>query len=294
MTIRALLLAAAAVALFAAPALAQQPAPEGQREDETPTLTTDDVAPAPIVGQPAGAQTAAPAEGDDASLTPEERADAASAKSAGKGEAGKAPDKKKGPSREELAWRGRYAQAESQMRAARQRAQEAELQLTDMQNRLGSTGTVGERNALAADIETQGDVVRQAQRAAADAEAAFEAIRAEGESKKFTPDSGPAPTTKDGQTNDEYYRQRVSKAQSDVADAERRLKIYQDRVNDVRGRILNNSGSGDQFSGYRLQEELDAALKELDRAQVDRDKARNALDAATQEAAAAGVSIRPY
>src|SRR3954469_1088157 len=75
MTIRALLLSAAAVVALSSPALAQQPAPQPPREDDTPSFTTDDAS-APIVGQPAGAQTQAPPE-DDSGLTPEERADAA-------------------------------------------------------------------------------------------------------------------------------------------------------------------------------------------------------------------------
>ncbi len=290
MTIRALMLTAA-FALFAAPALAQQSAPEGQRQDETPTLTSDDVAPAPIQGQPAGAQTQPPDEGDDSALTPEERADAASGRDTGKGDATAAPAKK-GPSKEELAWRTRYAQAESQLRAARQRAQNAELQLTEMQNNLGSTNSTQDRNSLAAAIETQGNTVREAQRAASDAQTAFDAVQAEGRSKKFRLAPGPSPTTESGRPNLDYYQQKVSKATGDYADADRRVQIYQDRVNDARGRILNNSGSGDQFAGARLQEELDASLKELDKAQSDRNAARQRLDQARQEAAAAGVSVR--
>jgi hypothetical protein len=293
MTTRTLLLAtAAAVLLLNTPALAQQPAPEGQRQDETPTLTTDDIAPLPVEGQPAGAQTEEPPEGeDDSQLTPEERADAAKSKGKGKGAEGKAPAGKKGPSKAELAWRARVAQAEAQASAARQAAQEAELQLTELRNRLASAGSVDERNELASEMETQGEAVRQAQQAASNAEAALKSVKAEGTAQKFKPDPGPAPTTKAGEPNAAYYTQRYAKAQGEYADAERRIKVYQDRVNDVRGRILNNSGSGDQFAGMKLQEELDAALKQLDKAQTDLDTAGQRVESARQEAASAGVVL---
>jgi hypothetical protein len=289
MKTRALLLTtAAALVLFAAPAFAQQPAPEGQRQDETPTLTTDDVTPVPIAGQPAGAQTDKPAAEDDSKLTPEERADSAAAK--GKGDA-KGPAKKKGPSAAELQWRAQYAQAEAQMLAARQQAQEAELKLTELRNRLGTTGTVADRNQLAVDIKEQGENLRQAQAAADAAEASYRSIKAAGASKNFKPAAGPAPQTASGAANPNYYSDRFAKAQAAFDDADRRVQIYQDRVSDVRGRILNNSGSGDQFSGMKLQEELDAALTQLDKATTDRAAAETELDAARQEALANGVNV---
>ena len=289
MTARALLLAAAAVVFLAAPAVAQQPAPEGKHTDETPTLTTDDVAPAPVAGQPAGAQTEAPAAADDSALTPEERADAAKAKA--KGGPSKAPAGKKGPSQAELNWRARYAQAESQMRATRERAQQAELQVTELKNQLSAAGSVEERNSLADSIAQQGEVVRQAQQAATAAAAAFKEIQAEGTTKRFTLAAGPAPTTSGGRANPDYYRQQYVQAQQDLDDAERRLKLYQDRISDARARILNNSGSGDNYAQMGLQEELDAALAELDKAQADRDAAEQRRDAARDAAIRAGIAL---
>ena len=291
MKTRAMFLTAAiGLVLLAATALAQQPAPEGQQPDDTPTLTTDDIAPAPIEGQPAGAQTEdAPDAGDDSALTPEERADAAKAK--GEKGAPKEPAKKKGPSAAELAWRSQLSQAEAQMRSARQRAQEAELQLTQLRNSVGSSGNAGDRNVIAAQIAEQGDTVREAQQAAAAAELVYKNLQAEGASKNYKPDAGPAAQTASGDANPAYYAQRFAKAQSDFDDADRRVQLYQDRISDARARILNNSGSGDQFTGMKMQEELDAALKEFDKAQADRDAAQTRLDAARQEALANGVNV---
>jgi hypothetical protein len=285
MITRALLLATAVV-VFAGPALAQQPAPELQREDETPTLTTDDVAPAPIAGQPAGAQTEAPPE--DATMTPEERADAAASKP---GAPGTKPEGKKGPSKAELAWRSRVAQAEAAERAARERAQQAELALTDMKNRMASASTVSERNSLAATVDQQGNAVQRAQEEATAAAATLKAIEAQGAANKYSRAAGPSPTTKSGGVNADYYLKRVAEAKAALDDATRRVQIYQDRVNEARGRSIGNSGSGDNFAQAKIQEDLDAALSELEKAQADRDAAQVQYDEATRAAQNANVAL---
>src|SRR5262249_32019491 len=153
-----------------------------------------------------------------------------------KGEKGaaKEPAKKKGPSAAELAWRSQLAQAEAQMRATRQQAQEAELQLTQLRNSVGSSGNASDRNAIAAQISEQGDTVRQAQQAAAAAEAVYKNLQAEGTRQSYKPDAGPAARTEGGDVNPTYYTERLSKAQSDFDDADRRVQLYQDRVSDAR------------------------------------------------------------
>ena len=282
------LVAAAAVLLSAAPALAQQPAPESQREQEdVPTLTTQDIR--PVEGQPAGAQTEAPPP-EDPSLTPEERADieaggeAPEAKDAG-------PEKKKGPSAAELAWRRQYAAAESQSRAAEQRAQEAELRSNELRNQLATAGSVAARNDLAAQLDQQGNAARQAREEANTARANLERIRTEGTRRRFQPAAGPSATT-NGRPNPTYHQQRVARAKADLDDANRRISIYQARVNDARGRILNNSGSGDGYAQARIQTDLDSALKELQQAQTDAQTAQTRYDAAVNAARQAGVPVQ--
>jgi hypothetical protein len=289
MTTRSLLLITiAAVFLCAAPALAQQPAPEGQREDDTPSFTNDDIAPPPVEGQPAGAQTEGVPE--DPSLTPEERAEmeAGGEDPKAAGGAKGAPRKKENPA--ELAWRRQYASAESAWRGAEARAQQAELATNDLRNRLARAGSSGERNDLAAELDRQGEGARQARQEAATAKAAFERVKAEGQARKYTLAPGPSPT-QNGRPNPQFHQQRVARARADVEDATSRVEIYQARVNDARGRILNNSGSGDNYAQARLQTELDEALKGLEQAQTDVQTARSRYDAALDAAVRAGVPV---
>lgn len=285
-----LLSATASVFLLAGAALAQQPAPEGQRhDDDIPTLTTEDVQ--PVEGQPAGAQTEAPPpDGQDAELTPEEQADAAAAK---QGDAGEKQSGKKGPSKAELAWRQRYSEAKSAVAAAEKRAQEAELRLTDLRNDLATTSTTGGRNAVAAQIEQQGDVVRQAKADVASARERLERVTAEGQRQRFSPDPGPSRTTKSGAPNPAFYAQAITSAQNAYDDATRRIELYQNQVNDVRQRILNNAGSGDNFTQLKLQQELDSALQQLEKAKSDQITAQQKLENAKTAARNAGIPVRP-
>lgn len=289
MKTRALVLVGSAAVLFcAAPALAQQPEPEPQRDEEdVPTLTTQDVR--PVEGQPAGAQTEAPPP-EDAALTPEERADVEAGE---KPPADKSapPTKKKGPSAAELAWRQQYANAQSQARVAEERAQQAELRANELRNQLGSTSTTAARNEIAAQLDQQGYVARQAREDAGRARAELERVTAEGSSRRFQPAAGPAATT-NGRPNPSYHQQRVARAKADLDDANRRIQIYQARVNDARGRILNNSGSGDNYAQARIQTDLDDALKELQTAQTDVQAAQSRYDTAVTEARRAGVPVQ--
>jgi hypothetical protein len=292
MTTRAqLLITAVAVFVLAAPTFSQQPAPERQREDDVPTLTTEDVAPPPVEGQPAGALTETP-EGQDPSMTPEERADAeAAGGDAAAGKGGKGTGAKPKPTNAaEAAWRRQYAAAESAYRAAEKRAQEAELRSNELRNSMATAGSTDERNSLAAENEQQGEAVRQAQAAAAAARAAFDRVRAEGTARKFTLAPGPAPT-KGGQPNPTFYQERVASTRSAYEDATRRVELYQARVNDARGRILNNSGSGDNYAQARIQTDLDEALKELERAQSDLQTAQEQHRAAVDAAVRAGIPV---
>ena len=286
MTNRALLLAAAAAAVLmtGGTALAQQPAPEQQRQDDVPTLTTDDIAPPQVVSAPEGDQ-AAPSE--DPNMTPEEKADAAAGKKAAGG--AKAAGKKQNPA--ELDWRRRYSAAQARVRKANQAAQEAELKVTDLRNRLGQSGSVENRKALIAELDQQGDVVNRTKQEAQAAAAQLAAVQQEGASKKYSAAPGPSVTTKGGQANPSYYAQKYADAQQRLADANRRVQVYQNRLAEGRTRQLNDGGSGDQFSQFKIQGDIDDAQKQLDKATADRDAAQRDLDAVRRAARDANVDL---
>lgn len=288
---RAMLPAAVFAALLAAsPALAQEPKEE-PREEPVPTMTTDDVAPA---------QVAPPAEGQDPGtppaddgMTPEERADAAASMKAaggqGQAEAGAAPGAKVTP--EELAWRADYAAADEAAKVAERRALDAELRANEMKNELQSSSSVAERNAAAAALEAQGNEVREARAEATAARARADRLKAVGAHDKFKPDPGPAPVSKDGELNPSYFLQAVQKATTELADADRRIEVYQSRIVELRGEILRTTGSGDNFAVARIQDQITQAEADLARAQDDRAAASAALDQAQNEARSAGIRL---
>ncbi|MBK6314368.1 MAG: hypothetical protein IPF53_08645 [Blastocatellia bacterium] len=291
MTMRALLPAAVFAALLvASPALAQDPKEE-PREEPVPTLTTDDVVPVQVAPPDEGQKAGTPAA--DEGMTPEERADAeASMKAAagqGQPDVGAKPDKK--VSQEELDWRSDYAAAEEAARAAERRAIDAELRVNDLKNALGTTSTAAGANAAAAALEAQGNEVRQARVEAAAARAQADRLKSVGARQKFRTEAGPAPVTKDGEVNPAYFLQAVQKASTDLADADRRIEAYQNRIVEMRGEILRTTGSGDNFAVARIQEQITQAEADLARAQTERSAASAALDKAQNEARSAGIRL---
>jgi hypothetical protein len=287
MTIRALMMSAVAAALLAvAPAYGQQPAPEGQNSSDVPTFTTEDVAPA----QEIAPEEETPPEEIDPSMTPEERADAEGlpaeeGSSPGRGKAAKKID----PA--EAQWRQEYAAAQSRERAATRNAQEAEIAVTRLRNRLASATSVEERNALAEQAEQLGARASSLKRTAELAKAELDSLAARGRAQKFTRAAGPSPRLENGSVNPAYVRDRFTKARDALADSERRIELFQFRVSDLRTRITINSGSGDNYVQSRLQTELDEASRELARAQADRMKAAESVSAAERAAANAGVAL---
>jgi hypothetical protein len=276
--------AVAAVLMTGGTALAQQPAPEQQRQDDVPTLTTDDITP-PQVATASDGDEAQPAEDPD--MTPEEKADADAGKKTAAG--AKAGAKKQNPA--EVDWRRRYAAAQARVRKANEAAQEAELKVTDLRNRLGQSGSVEERRALVAELDQQGDVVTRTKQEAQAAATALSALQQEGASKKYSATPGPSATTKGGQANPNYYAQKYADAQQRLADANRRVQLYQNRLTEGRSRQLNEGGSGDQFAQFKIQGDIDDAQKQLDKATADRDAAQRDLDAVRKAARDANVDL---
>lgn len=291
MSMRALLPAAVFVALLvASPALAQDPK-DPPPDDPIPTMTNDDVAPVPVapVEDP---QSSGAAPTDDG-MTPEERADAAASM---KADGGTAPAESTAPggrkvSQAELDWRSDYAAADEAARDAERRALEAELRVNEMKNGLGGSSSAAERNADAAALQAQGEEVRRLRAEAAAARSQAERLKAVGSQGQFKPDAGPSPVTKDGTINPAYFQQALQKATTDLADADRRIEVYQNRILELRGEVLNTTGSGDNFAVAKIQEQITQAESDLARAMSDRDAAAAALDQAQTEARSAGIRL---
>lgn len=288
MSMRRYLVSAAFLAILGvAPVVAQQPAPEGQRQDDdVPTLTTDDVAP------PAAAEDEDTGEDaqEDPNLTPEERADAGQGKKGGSEAKAGPRGKKENP--EEVAWRRRYEAAKKQADETKRTAENAELRVTEIRNQIADPTDTSSKDGLRAELESQGAVVRQAKEAASAAAAELTRIKAEGDAEGFRPVAGPTATKKTGEPNEAFYLKEYQKAKQQLADANREVTLYQNQVNDLRVRQLNESGSGDNFVQLKLQAQLNEALEKLEKAQQKQATASSRLDDVRSQARRSGITIR--
>jgi hypothetical protein len=260
--------------LFSSPAFGQQ----AQAKKRVPVLTTDDVVrERPQVEVVEGAR--AGAEGKKAGDTDKPAATAAGTK-AGAGD-------KADPA--EAAWRDRVEKARAKAKAAQRTAEEGELRVNELRNRLGNSGgTPKDRNQTAAELEQMGQRLKEMRAEARAAEAELQEALGQAKGKGFTEAEGPKPVADGGGPNEDYYKTRFAKLNEAVQDAERGMQLYDLRVRDLRSRLTNNSA--DRFSTGQVQEELEAAQQKLDQARNARTKAQSDLDALLDEARRAGVS----
>src|SRR5260370_12653446 len=213
-------LIASALILFVASASAQQPATGRKR---VPTLTSDDVY----------AQRSAP---QATEVTEEGGPKPVSVKGAPGGKA---------VSTEESDWRESVKNARERVKTAERTAEEAELRVTALRNQLGASGQgARDRNETAADLEAAGQRVIQLRAAAREAKDELNKLLEDGRAKGFTETPGPSPT-KDGQANLDYYKTRFAELTEALQTAERRVKLYDDRIRDLNKHITSNSKTDD-------------------------------------------------
>ena len=255
-------LIASALILFVVSASAQQPAASRKR---VPTLTTDDVY----------AQRSAPATAD-ATEDP-------ALKTAG------APANGKPVSPEESAWRENVKNARERAKAADRAAEEAELRVTALRNQLGQSGQgPRDRNETANELDAAGQRVIELRAQARDAHEALDKLVEEGRAKGFT--EAPEPSaSKDGKPNIDYYKTKFAELTEKLQTAERRVKLYDDRIREMNQRITINSRTGDNYYIGQLQQLRADAQHEQDQARADLESAQRDLEALKEEARRAGV-----
>ncbi|HWX43245.1 MAG TPA: hypothetical protein VN345_19015 [Blastocatellia bacterium] len=255
-------LIASALILFVVSASAQQPAASRKR---VPTLTTDDVY----------AQRSAPATAD-ATEDP-------ASKTAG------APANGKPVSPEESAWRENVKNARERAKAADRAAEEAELRVTALRNQLGQSGQgPRDRNETATELDSAGQRVIELRAQARDAHEALDKLLEEGRAKGFT--EAPEPSaSKDGKPNIDYYKTKFAELTEKLQTAERRVKLYDDRIREMNQRITINSRTGDNYYIGQLQQLRADAQHDQDQARADLESAQRDLEALKEEARRAGV-----
>jgi len=238
-----------------------------QPKSPVPSMTSDDV----IVDRPS---------------RPVETPSAGQPKSKEQGEA-KENDK---PSAAELSWREATKAARKQADSAQRRAEETELKITDLRNQLGAPGQgAGDRNQTMSDLGTVGDTLRQQKAEAREAADALNKLLDEGRRKAYKEEEGPSPVSKKGEPNEDYYRSKFEELTKSLADAERRVQLYQNKVNELNQSITGNSRSGDNFFIGQLQEQRDEAQHNLEQAVEASQKAQADIAALKEQARSSGV-----
>lgn len=253
--------------LLAAAVLAQQPA----SRKRVPMLTTEDVL-------RDKAQPPSEVAGEEKLADGDAKSTAASGKSGGE---------KVSP--EEAAWRENLQNARQRAKEAERAAEEGELLITDLRNRLASSGqTTRERNQTAADLDAAGERLIELKRHAKAAADDLQKLLDYGREKRFTEAADPKP--QGGKSSEDYYRQRYAKLSEKLQTAERRVQLYENRLRDMNQRIQTNAVSGDNFYIAQLQQERDEAQDKLDEASQAREQAQADIDALKAEARRAGVA----
>ena len=276
------------VALFLTPmfsiaAAGQQPA----NRQRAPRLTTDD-----IIREPASQPSVESKEGDakpaDAPKTD---------KTDPKDQPAKATEIK--VSAEETAWRDQVGKARSRAKELERTAEEAELRVTALRNDLGASGqSVRQRNDTAAELSQAGqkltDLQNQARAAADDAAQLIEY----GRQKGFAEAEGPKATSEEGKPNEDYFRTQFAKLTEALQSAQRRVRLYDNRIRDLNQQITANSSGrnsngkatgGDSFFAAQLYKDRDEAQQKLEEARSAEVQAQNDLYALREEARRAGV-----
>ena len=263
-------------------AAGQQPA----NRQRPPRLTTDDIR------TPASQPSLEPKEGDpkpaDAPKT--DKADT-------KDETAKSTEIK--VSAEETSWRDRVEKARSRAKELERAAEEAELRVTALRNDLGASGqSVRQRNDTAAELGQAGQkltVLKNQARAAVDDAAQLIEY---GRQKGFAEAEGPKATSEEGKPNEDYFRTQFAKLTEALESAQRRVRLYDNRVRDLNQQITANSGGrdsrgratgGDSFFAAQLHKDRDEANQKLAEARSAETQAQNDLDALREEARRAGV-----
>ncbi len=267
--IRAVALIFALTVLLASLAIAQQTQPR-----KVPRMTSDDVV---KTRSAPSASEIPPVEITPALSTPQVKVTPPPVDLEG----AKSPDEK--------AWRVRIAQARQDVEETQRAAEKAEVRTTDISNDLNTQGqTSQQRNATARELDKAGQEVIELRKQAAAAKAVLNDLLAEGAAKGYSEGEGIKPVTKTGKPNEEYYKQKYQELLQAVADAQRRIKLYEDRI-----RALNElitSPSQDRFTTSQFEQDRRDAKQSLADAEKALTKAQEDIEKLMDEARQAGVA----
>lgn len=259
--------------LLATTAIAQTKAP-------LPTLTSDDVI---------GSKPSVPAPSttvNEASKLPAEKVSAKNAAVIAPEKPADDPKKKA-----EKDWNERLKKAQAKQSDLERRADQTELQITQLRNQLFSaTSRSPEMNGqLNARI---GELTGQRNRLRVEAQAAQQEVatlQSEGRNNAYQI-SETKLTNEQGEPDAQAYKAEEEKLQSELNDAQARVEVLRIRLNSLQSEVLKK-GNGDNFTLNRLRQERDSVNAELAETRSRIEELNNKLQAHRQKARAARVSL---
>jgi DNA repair exonuclease SbcCD ATPase subunit len=194
------------------------------------------------------------------------------------------------PNADETAWREAVKKAHERANSSQRAAEETELRVTELRNQLSASGQEpGDRNQTMTELAAVGERLKQQRAEAREAANALNKLLEEGRQKNYKEEAGPAPVSKGGEANEDYYRSKFAELTKAAEDADRSVQLYQNRISELNQRIGGNSRTGDNFYIGQLQQERDEAQRSLDEAREKYQKAQADITALKEEARAAGV-----
>lgn len=251
-----------------------------QSKAPIPTLTTDDV----IGARPTAPGTSSPV--NDAAKPPAEKT-APTGTTATPTTATADETKKKA----EKDWNNRLKQAQERHQELERRADQTELQITQLRNQLFSaTARAPETNSQ---LNTQiSEFTALRNRLRAEAQAAQQDVaklEAEGQANAYQV-ARVSLTNEKGEPNSTAYQAEQDRLRNEIQDAQARLTVLQIRLNNVQAEVLNRS-NGDNFTLNRLRQEREQVTTELKETRTRIEDLKSKLQAHQQKAAAAGVPL---
>jgi len=193
-------------------------------------------------------------------------------------------------SAEEIAWRQAVKKARALADSSQRAAEDTELRMTELRNQLSASGQgPGDRNQTMNDLAATGDTLKRQKAEAREAANDLNKLLEDGRQKGYREEEGPPSVSKKGEPNEDYYRTKFAELNQALQDADRRVQLYQNRINELNQRISGNSRTGDNFYIGQLQQDRDEAQHSLDQAREASQKAQADISALKDQARAAGL-----
>ena len=188
-------------------------------------------------------------------------------------------------------WNERLKKAREKLSELERRADQAELQMTQLRNQLFSATSRGpELNSqLNARI---GEFTEQRNRLRAEAQIAQQEVttlQSEGRNNSYQVIEATLVNEK-GEPDVKAYQVEQEKLQNELRDAQARVEVLQIRLNSVQGEVLKK-GNGDNFTLNRLRQERERTTAELAETRTRIEELNSQLQSHRQKATAAGVPL---